>query len=306
MSEGPLVVAMEVREALERGAGVVALETSVIGQGLPHPRNLECADRMSGAIRSSEAVPAWIGVADGVVRIGLTDDDLVRFAEPGRATKVARRDLPAAVASRGLGATTVSATVWAADAAGIRVGATGGIGGVHPGPDADVSADLLELAHTPGMLVCSGPKSIVDAVATAERLDELGVAVIGYRADRLASFLVREAPVELEHRVESPERCAAMLRAALDLGTRSTLVLCNPVPEAHAMDPHEVQEASAEAERRIADADVRGKARTPFLLAALAEITEGRSLEANLALLEANARLAGEVASAFAALPVVT
>jgi len=154
--------------------------------------------------------------------------------------------------------------------------------------------------------VCSGPKSIVEAVATAERMDELGVALIGYRADRLASFLAREAPIELEHRVDTPEEAASMLRASLDLGTRSTLVLCNPIPEVHAMDPHEVSEAIAEAERRMADADVRGKARTPFLLAALAEITEGRSLEANLALLEDNARLAGAVASAFAALPAAT
>ncbi len=298
MSGGPLVVGDEVRDALEGGVGVVALETSAIGQGLPYPRNLECAERMSSAIRSSDAVPAWTGVLEGIVRIGLTDDELVRFAEPGLAVKVARRDLPSAIAGGGLGATTVSATIWAAAKAGIAVSATGGIGGIHLGPGADVSADLLELARTPGMLVCSGPKSIVDAVATAERLDELGVALIGYRSDRLASFLVREAPVELEHRVDTAQEAASVLRSALDLGTRSTLLLCNPIPDAHAMDPHEVNEATAEAERRAADADVRGKALTPFLLAALAEITDGRSLEANLALLEDNARLAGEVASA--------
>lgn len=302
MSDGTLVVRDDVLDALGRGEGVVAVETSVIGQGLPHPRNLECAERMSSAIRRSGALPAWVGVLEGAVRVGLSEDELARFAQPDVAVKVARRDVPLAVARGLLGATTVSATIWAAAIAGIRIGATGGIGGVHPGtwPGSwpDVSADLLELSRTPGMLVCSGAKSIVDTVATSERLDELGVALIGYRVDRLASFFVREAPVELEHRVDTPEQAASMLHTALRMNTRSTLLLCNPIPAAHAMDPHEVEEATAEAERRMDDADVRGKARTPLLLAAIAEITQGRSVEANLVLLEDNARLAGEVAAA--------
>lgn len=295
---GPLVLSAPVREALAGGAGVVALETSVIGQGLPHPRNLECAERMTNAIVDAGAVPAWIGVIEGAVRVGIGEDELGRIADPGAAVKVARRDLPAAVARGTLGAMTVSATIWAAAGAGIRVGATGGIGGVHPGAGRDVSGDLLELSRTPGMLVCSGPKSIVDPRATVERLDELGVAIVGFRTDRLPFFLVRAAPVELEHRLEEPEEAAAMLRAAEALGAVSSVLLCHPIPEPSAMDAAEVAEACAEAERRRIEAGVQGKATTPFLLAALAEITQGRSTEANLALLESNARLAGQIAVA--------
>ena len=210
-------VAPEVRAALRDGIGVVALETSVIGQGLPPPQNAECVERMSGAIRGAGAVPAWIGVVDGMLVVGLSEHELRRFAEPGVAAKVARRDYPVSVANRGLGATTVSATVWAAAKAGIAVAATGGIGGVHPGDDADVSADLLELARTPGLLVCSGPKSIIDPAATAEKLEELGVALVGYGVDRLPFFLAREAPVELEHRVNTPAEAAEIARAREEL-----------------------------------------------------------------------------------------
>ena len=293
-----ITVTREVEDALREGHGVVALETSVIGQGLPVPRNSECVHRMSDAIRASGAVPAWIGIVDGAVVVGLSDAHLQRFATSGTATKVARRDLPVAVATGALGATTVSATVWAAARAGISVGATGGIGGVHPGRDPDISADLLELARTPGLLVCSGPKSIIDPVATAEKLEELGVALIGVGVDRLPFFLAREASVDLEHRVDHPEEAASMLHAALALETGSTLLACNPVPQAWAMDADEVATAAHEAEARADAAHVDGKHRTPFLLAALAEITGGRSLDANLALLEDNARVAAEIAMA--------
>jgi pseudouridine-5'-phosphate glycosidase len=296
----PFVMSNEVRLARKLHRGIVALETSVIGQGLPDPRNRECIERMSAAIRTSEVVPAWIGVVDGSVIVGLSDDDLVRFTEPGVASKVARRDYPIAMASRGLGATTVSATIWAAAKAGILVSATGGIGGVHPGDDRDVSADLFELARTPGILVCSGPKSIIDPVATSEKLEELGVALVGYGVDRLPFFLAREAPVELEHRVDTPEQAAAVARAMMDLRGTTTVLLCNPIPEPFAMDAEEVTAAATEAEALAVRDGVHGKARTPFLLAALAELTGGRSLEANLALLEDNARLAGLIAASLA------
>ena len=293
----PFVVTGEVRDALAARGAIVALETSVIGQGLPFPRNVECVERMEAAIRGAGAVPAWIGVVDGAVHVGLARDELRRFAEPGGAVKVARRDYPPVLARRGLGATTVSATIWAASRAGITVSATGGIGGVHPG-EGDVSADLFELAMTPGLLVCSGPKSIVDPVATADKLEELGVVLVGYGVDRLPFFLARECSVELEHRADRPADAAAMLRAALTLGTDSTVVVCNPVPEAAAMRAEEIAAAVGAAEMRAAAAGVRGKAVTPFLLAALAEETGGRSLETNLALLEDNARVAGEIATA--------
>ena len=290
------VVAPEIQAALREGRGVVALETSVIGQGLPVPRNRECIERMSEAVRGAGAEPAWIGVIDGSVVVGLGADDLQRFAEPGTATKVARRDILVAVARGVAGATTVSATIWAAAKAGITVGATGGIGGVHPGSDPDVSADLWELARTPGILVCSGPKSIIDPVATAEKLEELGVALVGFGVDRLPFFLARGAPVTLEHRVDSAAEAAAILRSSIGLETDSTVLLCNPVPVSMAMDAAEVADAAREAETQADAAGIDGKARTPFLLATLVEITGGRSLDSNLALLEANARLAGEVA----------
>jgi pseudouridylate synthase len=272
----------------------------VIGQGLPHPRNVECIERMTDAIRASGAVPAWIGVVSGEVVVGLSAEELDPFTEPGRADKVARRDLPAACVSGGLGATTVSATIWAAARAGITVSATGGIGGVHPGEPEDVSADLRELSCTPGLLVCGGPKSIVDPAATAERLEELGVTLIGYGVSRLPFFLAREAPVELEHRVDTPDEAAAMLHAAIDLDTRSTILLCNPIPAEVAMDAGEIAAATREAEERAASDGVRGRSRTPYLLTAIAELTGGRSMEANLALLAANAGLAGDVAAAAA------
>jgi pseudouridine-5'-phosphate glycosidase len=292
-----VVPSEEVRAALEGGGAVVALETSVLAQGLPVPRNAEAAERMSRAVREGGAVPAWVGLVGGEVRVGLTEAELERFCDPAGIAKVARRDLPVVLSRGGLGATTVSATIWAAHAAGIAVCATGGIGGVHPA-SGDVSADLLELARTPVLLVCSGPKSIVDPVATAERLEELGVAVVGFGVDRMPFFLAREAPVELEHRVDSPAEAAAIAEAERALGVRSAVLLCNPIPASHAMDPKEVARAVRRAEERAAREGVHGKALTPFLLSALAEETGGASLEANLALLEANARLAAEVAAA--------
>ena len=295
-----LRIGAEVATALADRRPIVALETSVIGQGLPHPRNVECIDRMTDAIRVASAVPAWIGVVAGEVVVGMSAEELQPFTEPGRADKVARRDLPAACARGGLGAATVSATIWAAARAGITVSATGGIGGVHPGEQEDVSADLRELSCTPGLLVCGGPKSIVDPAATAERLEELGVTLVGYGVSRLPFFLAREAPVELEHRVDTPDEAAAVLHAAMDLDTRSTILLCNPIPAEAAMDGGEIAAATHRAEERAASEGVRGRARTPYLLAAIADLTDGRSMEANLALLAANAGLAGDVASAAA------
>lgn len=293
------LVSDEVALAIAAGRPVVALETSVIGQGLPHPRNIECVERMEDAIRDPGALPAWTGVVDGIVRVGLDSGVMARFAQGKGVTKVARRDLPIAVATGALGATTVSATIWCAHRAGIAVAATGGIGGVHPG-DGDVSADLLELARTPTLLVCSGPKSIVDPVATAEKLEELSVTVVGYGVDRLPFFIAREAPVDLEHRVDTPAEVAALVRAQRALDTHGAILLCNPVPEGFGMDPGDLMAATGRAQARMVAEGVRGKAVTPFLLAALAEETDGRSLEANLALLEANARLAAQVAVALA------
>jgi pseudouridylate synthase len=299
MTEG-LAIAEPVRQALAEGRPVVALETSVLAQGLPSPRNLEAAESMDAAIRASEAEPAWVWVSGGAVRIGAALDELRALAEDPSTAKVARRDLAILLAEGRPGATTVSATVWAAHAAGIAVSATGGIGGVHPG-SGDVSADLLELARTPIALVCSGPKSILDPGATLERLDELGLAVIGYRCERLPFFVSREAPFSLEHRADHPAEVARAARTAVDLGIRSALLVCNPVPEDAALDPEEVAAAVASCRREAEAAGVMGKALTPHLLACLGKATGGRSVDANVALLGSNARLAGEVAAAMSA-----
>jgi pseudouridine-5'-phosphate glycosidase len=297
MTEG-LALAEPVREALAGGRPVVALETSVLAQGLPPPRNLEAAERMDAAIRAADTEPAWVWVA-GAVRIGATVDELRSLAADPATVKAARRDLAVVLAQGRRGATTVSATAWAAAAAGIGVAATGGIGGVHPG-SGDVSADLLELARTPITLVSSGPKSILDPGATLERLDELGLAVLGYRCDRLPFFVTREAPFPLEHRADRPAEVARAARTAGDLRIRSALLVCNPVPEDFALDPQEVVAAVTSCRRQAAAAGVMGKALTPHLLACLGKATEGRSVDANVALLESNAQLAGEIAAEMA------
>ena len=299
---GAIVLSEEVEQALAGDAAVVALETSVIAQGLPPPRNLECVERMTAAVRTSGAVPAWVGIVHGEVRVGLSQTELESFAEPGRASKVARRDLTFALTQGGLGATTVSTTIWAAARAGVSVAATGGIGGVH-GTTGDVSADLVELSRTRMVLVCSGPKSIVDPLATAERLEELGVAIVGYRCDRMPFFLALESDVELEQRVDDVVSAARLVHVLWRLEDASAVVVCNPIPADRAMDAATVADAVRGCEEVALRDRVRGKAVTPFLLSCLAERTGGASLEANLALLESNARLAGEIVVAAAATP---
>jgi pseudouridine-5'-phosphate glycosidase len=292
-----LALSRPLRDALAEGRPAVALETSVLAQGLPPPRNLEAAEAMDGAVRLTGAEPAWVWVERGTTRLGATLDELRDLVGSGQAAKVARRDLPLVVAAGTRGATTVSATAWAARAAGIRVAATGGIGGVHPG-SGDVSADLLELARTPVTLVCSGPKSILDPAATLERLDELGIAILGYRCDTLPFFVVRDTELRLEHRADTPDQAARAAEVASELGT--TLLVCNPVPEDAALNAAEVGDAVNGCLGRARDAGITGKDVTPFLLRCLGEATEGRSVAANLALLESNADLAGEIAAALA------
>jgi pseudouridine-5'-phosphate glycosidase len=285
-----------VAEALDAGRPVVALETSVLAQGLPPPHNRASADAMADAVRGVGAEPGYVWIDGGAVRIGASPADLDRLSGGEPAAKVARRDLPMAVAGDRLGATTVSATLWAAARAGVEVMATGGIGGVHAG-SGDVSADLLELARTPGTVVCSGPKSIVDPAATFERLEELGVGVVGFGCDRLPFFLSRDAGLELEHHTDSVAELAAMVRARGELSVESALLVCNPVPAEVALPEDEVRVAVRGCIEEAARRGVTGKAVTPFLLTCLGERTGGASLRANLALLEGNAALAGRIAA---------
>lgn len=292
----------EVAEALRAGGPVVALETTVIAHGLPYPRNLEAAQAMEAAVRRAGAVPAAIGLSGGRVRIGLEAALLERFARSGEAVKTSSRDLGVVLAAGHDGATTVAATVCLAARAGIAVFATGGIGGVHRDAAAsgDVSADLTELSRNDIAVVSAGAKAILDLPRTLEALETLGVPVIGYRTGRLPAFYCRDSGLALEARVETAREAAAVLRAHRGLGLGGGLLFVNPPPASAALDPAEMDAHLATALSEARAKGVAGKAVTPFLLARLAELTGGRSLVANMALLEDNARVAAEIAVAAA------
>lgn len=273
----------------------VALETAVLTTGLPDASRDEAVERMEAAVRSAGADPAWIGILDGRVEIGIDRPNLDRLADSE--AKVAARDVPLAVARGESGGTTVSATIALAHRAGIEVAATGGIGGVHRG-GLDVSADLAELARTPVVLVCSGAKAILDLPATLEVLEALSVAVVGYRTREMPAFWSRESGLELAHSVAGPEEVAAVWRAMGSTGPAGALLVCVPPPAGSALAREEAEAAIEDALAELSAKGVEGPAVTPFLLRRVAASTGGRALAANLALLEENARVAGEIAVA--------
>ncbi|XXF80967.1 pseudouridine-5'-phosphate glycosidase [Myxococcaceae bacterium GXIMD 01537] len=295
----------EVLRALDGDAPLVALETSVVAQGLPYPANLSAARACEEAVRRAGAVPAPIALVDGEVWIGLEEPAMRRLAEgKERLLKVGSRDLAVAVAQGASGGTTVSATCELAAAAGIRVFATGGIGGVHRGVSEhwDISQDLGALARYPVAVVCAGVKSILDLPKTLEALETAGVPVIGVGTDELPSFYSRSSGLPLEHRADSAEAAARIARARFETLQQGGILFTVPPPEATALPRNEVElhiaSALAEADRQ----GIRGKAVTPFLLSEMAKRTGGKTLEANLALLTNNARFAGELAVAYARL----
>jgi pseudouridylate synthase len=292
-----------VRSALDAGRPVVALESTVISHGLPWPENLELARGMEAAVRAGGAEPATIAVLGGRIRVGLEDGELEHLARASGVWKVSRRDIPVVLAQGRDGATTVAGTVLAAHQAGIRVMATGGIGGVHRGDLTDVSADLPELARTPVLVVCAGAKAILDLPATLEWLETWGVPVVGYRTDELPAFYSRESGLRLEARVDSPEEAAAVAHALWGQEGTGGMLLCVPCPEDAALPAGEVADAISQAVSEAAARGLRGKAVMPFLLSRVSELTGGRSKAANLALLHNNARVAAEVAAALSALP---
>jgi len=291
-------IAPEVAAALRSGTPVVALESSVFAQGLPAPANREAADRMMRAVRASGAVPAVWAVARGVASAGLEPDELARFLLGDGVRKVSARDVPLAMAQGADGATTVAAAMMLAHHAGIAVLATGGIGGVHRAPAYDESADLLELARTPVLVVCSGAKAILDLPATAERLETLGVPVIGYRTDEMPAFWARTSGIPLAARAESAAEVAAAWRMHRALGRPQGMVVMQPVDASVAVSAAAVRRAVRAADRRASTKKVRGAARTPWMLAAVDAATKGKARAANLALLEANAALAAAIARA--------
>ena len=296
----------EVRDALDSVRAVVALESTLIAHGLPFPTNIETARESELAVRRVGAIPATIAIWRGRPTVGLSGEQLEELAETRDTLKASRRDIANAMSSGRTAATTVSATMFIAHAAGIRVFATGGIGGVHryAAESFDISADLGELARTPVLVVCAGAKSILDLPKTLEMLETLSVPVIGYRTSRFPAFYVRDSGGDVSARVESPAEAARWFATHRSIGNGGAL-LCQPVTGELAFSSEEFEAAMSEAEQRARAAGIQGPALTPFLLAQLADITAGRSLATNRSLIVSNAALAGQVAVALRDQPLV-
>lgn len=287
-----------VHAARERGGAVVALESSVLAQGLLPPHNREAATRMMTAVEAAGATPVVTAIVRGVPSLGLDEPDLERFLRRDGVRKVSARDLAMAMADGADGATTVAGTLALCTLGGLEVFATGGIGGVHRDAPFDESADLVELARTPAIVVCAGAKSILDLPATLERLETLGVPVVGYGTDELPAFFSTTTGLRLSARCDSPAHVARAWRAHRALGRPGAMLVVQPPPADHALPSSVVEDATRAALTAASAAGVRGAAVTPFLLADIQQRTNGQSVRANLALLEANARLAGEIAVA--------
>jgi pseudouridine-5'-phosphate glycosidase len=290
----------EVQNALDCGAAVVALESTLISHGQPYPGNLQIARDMEREVRSEGAVPATIAVLSGEPIIGVDDSQLKHLARSGGVRKCSRRDLPITLALGLDGATTVCGTMVLAHLAGISVFATGGIGGVHRGHPSDVSADLEELARTPIVVVCSGAKALLDLAATRERLETLGVPLLGYGTSRFPAFYSRDSGLPVDARVNSPEDIVAVARAREELGLSAALLVAVPVPLEDELPLDEAEDAIGAAVKQADEQGLQGGAVTPFLLHRIAELTEGRSLRANRSLLRNNARVGARIALAFA------
>ena len=292
----------EVKEAVAAGRPVVALESTIISHGMPYPQNVETALNVERVIRENGAVPATIAILGGRLKAGLTPEEIEYLGKAGQAvTKASRRDLPVIVAKGMDGATTVTTTMMIAHMAGIRIFATGGIGGVHRGAETtmDVSADLEELANTPVMVVCAGAKSILDLGLTLEYLETHGVPVLGYGTKELPAFYTRRSGFEVDYRVDSPAELAKIFKVQRDLGLKGGMLVTNPIPEEYAMDFDVINKAIDEA---IADSvrdGIKGKATTPYLLAKVKDLTGGDSLASNIQLVFNNARLAAQTAAAY-------
>lgn len=291
-----LNIAPDVANAISSNQPVVALESTVIAHGLPRPQNLQTAHRLQEVVHESGAVPATIAIIDGKLNAGLTDDQVTLLALENNIRKISTRDIPAAVAQGWNGATTVASTIWIAHRAGIKVFATGGIGGVHRGSLPDVSADLPELARTPIIVVCSGAKIVLDLPATREWLETHAVTVVGYQCDELPAFYSRGSALPVDARVDTPAEVAQIFRAQRDLGIESALLVTVPVPERFEVPTEELQPVLRTALEDAEWKGITGSALTPFLLSQMAERSGGATLRANIALLENNARVGAEIA----------
>lgn len=290
-----LSISPEVAQALKENKPVVALESTIISHGMPYPQNVETAMRVEQVIRDNGAVPATIAIIGGKLKAGCTPEEIEYLGKKGQAViKASRRDLPVLIARGEDGATTVTTTMIIAAMAGIKVFATGGIGGVHRGAETtmDISADLEELAQTPVMVICAGAKSILDLGLTLEYLETKGVPVIGFGTEELPAFYTRHSNFKVDYRIDTPKELAAAFRAKLDMGLKGGMLVTNPIPEQYSMPQEVIDQAINEAIEESHRLGIKGKATTPFLLAKIKDLTGGDSLASNIQLVLNNAKLA--------------
>ena len=292
----------EVKKTLEEGRAVVALESTIISHGMPYPKNVQTALQVEEVIRNHGAIPATIGIIDGVAVVGMTPEEIEEFGKKKGILKVSRRDLPVVYAKKLWGATTVATTMIIANQAGIEVFVTGGIGGVHRGATEtmDISADLQELAKTNVTVVCAGAKAILDLPLTLEYLETMGVPVLGYQTDELPAFYTSKSGLKVDYKVESATEMARIIKEKRDNNLVGGILLTNPIPEEYAMDKEVIDNAINEALRRMDEQGIKGKECTPFLLKTIVELTGGDSLESNIKLVLNNAAVGSEVAKEYA------
>ncbi|MGM0396989.1 MAG: pseudouridine-5'-phosphate glycosidase [Bacillota bacterium] len=293
-----LDISNEVKKALDGNKPVVALESTIISHGMPYPQNVETALRVEEIIRSNGAVPATIGIINGRLIAGLTPEEIDYMGKTSGIAKVSRRDIPYIVALNKDGATTVASTMIIAEMAGIKVFATGGIGGVHRGAETtmDISADLEELSKTNVAVVCAGAKSILDIGLTLEYLETKGVPVLGYKTDQLPAFYTQNSGFPVDYNMDSPEEIASLLNVKWNLALHGGVVVANPIPDEFSMDAEFINGIIEKAVIEATKKEIKGKDTTPFLLAKIKEITGGESLDANIQLVYNNARLAAKIA----------
>ncbi|MBQ1704876.1 MAG: pseudouridine-5'-phosphate glycosidase [Clostridia bacterium] len=299
-----LSILPEIQNALDTGKPVVALESTILSHGMPYPQNLDFGHKVEQIIRDEGAVPATIAILDGKLKVGLNDEELERMCRAEGVGKVSRRDVPVYLAAGLPGATTVATTMLIAELAGIRVFATGGIGGVHRGAETtmDISADLQELAHTSVAVVSAGVKSILDIGLTLEYLETMGVPVLGMRTKDFPAFYCRESGFQVDYALRDEEEAARVMKAKWDVGLRGGLIIANPIPEEYAMDSTYMNGVIEQAVAEAREKGIRGKKITPFLLARIVELTGGESLASNIQLAFHNARCASRIAVAYSKL----
>lgn len=293
-----LDIAPEVKQALDNKQPVVALESTILSHGMPYPENVEFGHKVEKIIRDGGAIPATTAIIDGKLKVGLTPEEIEHMCKPGVAGKVSRRDVATYIATGRSGATTVTTTMMIAEMAGIEVFSTGGLGGVHRGAQEtfDISADLQELANTKVAVVCAGAKSLLDLGLTLEYLETMGVPVIGYGTDKFPAFYCRESAFGVDYNASSPAEIAKIIRTNWELGLKSGLAICNPIPEEHALDYDYIEGVINNAMELAKQQGIRGKETTPFLLSHIKELTKGVSFASNLELAYNNARLAAQLA----------